>query len=407
MRAGISALGKKPNVYRWIVANQSESPAFERLIERLSKTLGPCLVLTGMPHSGGSETMRLLRAPAYDRRGFGRRALSWAKFSIYALARLSCVTGRPFLLAVTNPPSMPLVALLLRVLRGIPYGLLVWDIYPDHIVTMGWLSAGNPLVSAWRVVNRASLRRADVVMTLSDRMALRLLDQAADPRLARRLKVTPMWEDTEAVKPLPKERNPFAIRHGQADRITVLYSGNMGATHGLTPVVEAAERLQRDERVSFLLIGDGLGRPELEREVEARRLKNVLLLDPQDYETLPLSLATGDIALVVQVPGTEHISLPSKTYSSLAAGGAIVALTSKDSDLAALIRKYDVGVVCPWDDAGRLAAAVRALADNPRELARLKANARRAAVEEFSSDAAFSRFRAALEPLVREPAAPR
>jgi colanic acid biosynthesis glycosyl transferase WcaI len=400
-------MSAKPERFRWIVANQSESPAFERLVERLSRTLGPCLLITGMPHSEGTGTMRLQRAPAYDRRGFGRRALSWSRFSLYALGRLLFARGRPFLLAVTNPPMMPLVACLLRVLRGMPYGLLVWDIYPDHIVTMGWLGAGNPLVSAWRVANRAALRRADVVMTLSDRMTRRLLDQAADPRLARRLKVTPMWEDADAVKPFPKERNPFAIRHGQADKITVLYSGNMGATHGLTPVVEAAERLQFDERVSFLLIGDGLGRPELEREVEARSMKNLLLLGPQDYATLPLSLATGDIALVAQVPGTEHLSLPSKTYSSLAAGSAIVALTSEDSDLAVLIRKYDVGVVCPWDDAGRLAAAVRGLADNPPELARLKANARRAAVEEFSSDAAFSRFRAALEPLVRGPAARR
>ncbi|OGD18255.1 MAG: hypothetical protein A2W03_14025 [Candidatus Aminicenantes bacterium RBG_16_63_16] len=399
-----SGLSQTPRTCRWVVANQSESPAFERMIARLSRTLGSCLLITGMPHSGGTDSLRLIRAPAYDRRGVGRRALSWAKFSVFALARLWRLRGRPFLLAVTNPPSMPLIALLLKVLRGLPYGLLVWDIYPDHVVKMGWLRAGNPIVKAWRALSRAALRRADVVMTLSDRMAGLLLDEAGRSRLERRLTVTPMWEETDVVRPVAKTRNKFAARHGQVDKITVLYSGNMGATHGLSPLVEAADRLRQDKRLAFLLIGDGLGRPELERQVEARRLKNVLILDPQNYETLPLSLATGDIALVVQVPGTEHLSLPSKTYSSLAAGSAIIALTSGDSDLAALVGKYDVGAVCPWGDAGRLTDVILGLADRPQDLARFRANARRAAVEEFGADQAGSRFRSALEPFVRGPA---
>jgi colanic acid biosynthesis glycosyl transferase WcaI len=397
-------LNTSTSTYRWIVANQSESPAFERMMDRLSKVLGPGLLLTGMPHSAGTGTLQLMRAPAYDRRGLGPRARSWAKFSVFTLARLCRVRGRPFLLAVTNPPSMPVIALLLHSLRGLPYGLLVWDIYPDHIVKMGWLRAGNPLVKAWRAMSRAALRRAAVVMTLSDRMAESLADQVRPARLEPRLRVTPMWEEIDVVGPVPKARNDFAVRHGQAGKITVLYSGNMGASHGLMPAVEAADRLQHDNRIAFLLIGDGLGRPGLERYVADRRLKNVLILDPQDYETLPFSLATGDIALVVQAPGTEHLSLPSKTYSSLAAGSAVVALTSEDSELAALVRTYDAGAVCPWDDAGRLADIIRGLADRPRELARFRTNARAAAVEEFSADKACSRFLSALEPLFRSPA---
>ena len=388
-----------PSPYRWAVVNQSESPAFERMIERLSKVLGPCLLLTGMPHSSGSDSLRLVRGPAYDRRGLRRRALSWAKFSAVAFARLLRAPRGTFLLAVTNPPSMPALAWLLRKTRGLRYGLLVWDIYPDHVVRRGWLRAGNPLVRAWRTLSRSALRRAEVIMTLSERMAERLIAEARTDHLGRRFRLTPMWEETEIIKPLPKDGNAFAVKYGQVGRITVMYSGNMGASHGLGPVVEAAERLQNDERIAFLFIGDGLGRPGLEREVAVRRLDNVLILDSQDYDTLPLSLATGDIALVIQIPGTEHLSLPSKAISSMAAGSALLALTSEGSDLAALVRKYEMGAVCPWNDAGSLAGSILRLADRPGELARLKANARRAAVENFSADRAFSRFLQALEPL--------
>ena len=72
--------------------------------------------------------------------------------------------------------------------------------------------------------------------------------------------------------------------------------------------------------------------------------------------------------------------------------------------MAALVGKYDVGAVWPWGDAGRLTDVILGLADRPQDLARFRANARRAAVEEFGADQAGSRFRSALEPFVRGPA---
>ena len=71
--------------------------------------------------------------------------------------------------------------------------------------------------------------------------------------------VVPTWVDAEQIKPLPKEQNWFAVQHGQMGKLTVLYSGNLGLSHGLDTVVAAARELGSRPDVHFMIIGQ---RPE-------------------------------------------------------------------------------------------------------------------------------------------------
>jgi len=144
-----------------------------------------------------------------------------------------------------------------------------------------------------------------------------------------------------------------------------------------------------------------MGRAELERGIQRHGLENMRLLDYQPWARLPYSLTTGDIAVVSQAPGTEDYSFPSKVYSALAAGSAILAITGTDSDLGQLILDREIGVVVPPTEPGAIASALQSLLDAPDRLARLRANARRVAVEEFSATVVQQQFRAALLPLIR------
>ena len=61
----------------WTVLNQSHSPSFTRMLGRLSGTLGPCRLLTGMAHEGAVEGVWRSRGPGYSRTSLGRRLISW------------------------------------------------------------------------------------------------------------------------------------------------------------------------------------------------------------------------------------------------------------------------------------------------------------------------------------------
>ena len=122
----------------------------------------------------------------------------------------------------------------------------------------------------------------------------------------------------------------------------------------------------------------------------------------QAWADVPLSLATGDISVVMQEPGSEHLSFPSKTYNHMAAGSAIVAYTAGHSDLAEFVRDNGIGIVVkPLGSAG-LAAAIRWLAEDASQLDLFRRRAREVAESSYSIPAVAERFRDVLKACVPE-----
>lgn len=101
-----------------------------------------------------------------------------------------------------------------------------------------------------------------------------------------------------------------------------------------------------------------------------------MLLPYQEKETLPYSLASADIGVVTLSQGAENISVPSKTYYMLAAGTAILALASSNSELGLLIDKYSCGKVFEHPKPEAIANYILHLMKNKEELIILKENSR-------------------------------
>jgi colanic acid biosynthesis glycosyl transferase WcaI len=76
----------------------------------------------------------------------------------------------------------------------------------------------------------------------------------------------------------------------------------------------------------------------------------------------------ADLALVTLVPGAERIMMPSKTYSALVAGQAILAVAAPDSDLAALVKRHDCGWIVPPGEVTALRTVLEAIVRNPQEV---------------------------------------
>lgn len=367
-----------------LVLNQSQSPAFQRMIEDASAPSTVCF-LTGTPFPPSRDGARVEQGPPYDRTSLLRRGASWAAYSAWATAR-AALLNRPFILAVTNPPVMPHLAWTLSRLRGVRYGVLIWDIYPHHLVQMGWLREGSAGVRAWHAANRAVFKSAEFIVTLGEEMASTLQRELEGASRPSKLHVIPNWADTETLLPIPRADNPWATKLGVGDELVVLYSGNLGATHGLAGLLDAAQQLQSDARFRFIIIGDGLGRPAVQHKLQTAALKNVTLLDPVPWSEVRFTLALADVAVVSQAPGTEHLSVPSKTYSSLAVGSAILALTSSDTDLANLVTSHSVGSVTVGNDVESIVAALLGWVTDRETLSGTQRRARELALAEFSAE---------------------
>lgn len=378
---------------RLLILNQMAGPMTWELAEDLGNVLGGVALLTGHPDTLQKEhpQVHVGTAVPYERGSLPRRARSWVHYWLQALRWVWQQPAETPLLLYTNPPLLAWLGWLVHALRGTPYAVMVHDIYPDVLVQVAGVPADSLLVRAWRGMNRRAYERAALVITLGENMAATLARQfdARRPAYGSTLVAYP-WVDTAAIKPLRKQENWFAQEQEQVDRVTVLYSGNMGLGHDLETMLAAARALEEETRIDFVFIGDG-PKKVLVEEAVANGRANVRLLDWQPEEVFPYSLAMGDIALVSLDEGMEGLAIPSKAIYAMAAGSALVALVREGSELGTWTAQFGLGRVVEPGDTNGLVAALHDLAHNSTRSA-AGANSRRAAEEAFSRSAVSRRI---------------
>lgn len=321
------------------------------------------------------QAVRIHRRCAYRRLNTLQRLWTWSRFTFVTFVEL-LFKRKPFeVFAITNPPFNLFTVLFLKKIRGIPYHLLVFDVYPDAAVHFSSLRNDSLLVRLWSYLTRMSVKHANSVFTISERMCV-ALSKYATPDIP--IHIIHNWADNHLICPISADSNSFTKQLGISDKRIVLYSGNFGKTHDIGTIVEAAKLLASHPQIHFLLIGEGEQKARIEELVATYNLRNVTLLPFTDSSVFPYSIASGEIAIVTLDSAAQSVSTPSKTYNSMAAGSAILALATDESELADLIKKHDMGIVVPPGEAANLAETIRQLFDDSPRLAELKSNARAA-----------------------------
>src|ERR1019366_5348905 len=140
---------------------------------------------------------------------------------------------------------------------------------------------------------------------------------------ADKLAIVPNWADPSAIRPA-EGTNGLRQEGGVGDRFVVMYSGNLGLSQNLEPVLEVAREL-RDQPVLFVLIGEGAAKAELVKQAAAMGLDNVRFLPYQPKEKLGESLTAADVHLIPLRRGLAGYIVPSKLYGILAAGRPYIA----------------------------------------------------------------------------------
>jgi colanic acid biosynthesis glycosyl transferase WcaI len=287
----------------------------------------------------------------------------------------------------------------------VPFVFNIQDVFPDVAVELGAIT--NPAViraASW--LERWTYRRADAVTVLSDdlrdNLVAKIEGTVADP--LDRVRVIPNFVDTAAIRPADPEAGSYRREHGLAGRQVVMYAGNVGFSQSLDLLLAAARALADRPDVTFVVNGGGSARPDLERG--AAGLPNVRFVDFQPKERLPEVLAAADVHVVPLRRGLARSSVPSKTYSILAAGRPVVASVDEGTEVARVVERAGAGLAVPPDDPAAFTAAVTKLLDGPDQ-ARAMGAAGRAFVERWVSPAAVAeRYEALFEELRRRRSAP-
>jgi glycosyltransferase involved in cell wall biosynthesis len=364
----------------------SQTRLFE-LSTRLIKMGFEVTVLTGMPNYptgrifdnyrwrirmteeiDGLKIIRTCLYPSKSRK-FLPRLFSYISFALSSVLLGVWDLGTQDLVLVDSPPPflVPSAIVISRIAKAKPV-MMVADIWPDIIIRMGHASEQSISVKAMLWLEKFCYNHTYAV-AFSNPAACEQIRQRF-PHL-KNITVISNGVDTNTFRPelrSEEARRKFNIK---PDDFLVAYCGLHGLAQGLEVVLAAAEKLQDDSRIKFVMIGDGPTKEDLVRKANEMKLTNLTFYPHRPKSEMPEIMASSDASLVTlsgRFPGT----MPSKVYEALASGA--VPIVAKGCEAEPLVNQYNAGRCYEPGDAGELAAAICELANNRDLLRQVRAN---------------------------------
>jgi len=294
---------------------------------------------------------------------------------------------RPDIFVVVSPPLLLGVAgWLVGGLKRAPFVFHVQDMQPDAAVGLGMLKR-NWFTRALYGLEAFAYRHAARVSGITQGM-LKSFRSKEVPE--QKLVYFPNAIDlkTDAA---PPQRGTFRKRHGFAeDEFLAVYAGNLGVKQGLEVLLETAALL-REQRIRFLICGDGAQREALAARAAEMQLPNFSMLPLQadgDYRAL---LVDADVCFITQQAGAGNSFFPSKLLGLLAESKPVVTVAAPECELALSLQEGNFGVNVAPGQPRELAVLLEALAKDQQRLADYGAAGRRY-VEQFEKTRVFESF---------------
>jgi glycosyltransferase involved in cell wall biosynthesis len=331
------------------------------------------------------EGVKIIRTrnTQYDKNSPKGKIFNSASFLLHAaVLSLKLDTEGP-VLAVTNPPFLGIVGPILKRIRGRSFILIIHDLYPDIAVNMGYLKAGSPITALWKLANQWVFRKASFIVVLGRDMRSLLRSQLPGKE-GDKVVYIPNWADPAIISPIERGENPFIKSLGLENKFLVQYSGNMGLTHDMETIVEAAHELREDRAIQFVMIGGGGKLSKIEEMARVYKLNNMTFLPYQPRENLKNSLGASDVSLISLEEEASGFSVPSKLYGTMASGRPIIANVPGDSEVAMTLREFNCGIATRPKNVSEMVNAIRSLKSNESERKAMGERAYKAFLENFT-----------------------
>ena len=249
------------------------------------------------------------------------------------------------------------------------------DMFPDSLVTAGMTKKGSLIWKLGRKIEDITYRDSDLIVALSEDFRRIVLSRGVPEE---KVTVIRNWVDEQAVVDIPRADNTLFDTYGlDREKFYVCYSGNVGLSQNMDMLLDVAKSLIDRPDIGFVIVGDGAYKKQVEARVASEDLTNVTLLPFQPYEKIAEVFSLGDCGLIISKAGTGVSSVPSKTWSIMAAARPVLASFDKGGELDAIIAESGCGVCVPANDPAAFRTAVLNMADDRAARLAMGENGRR------------------------------
>lgn len=256
-----------------------------------------------------------------------------------------------------SPMTQALVGVWYAKRRGVPCCIYVQDLWPENVEAVMGIKNRQIIGGIDRMVNYI-YRNSDVILTTSPSFVQRIEERKTAWGADGESKVR-YWPQYAEEFYIPVEKKPLEDLP-EDDSFRIVFTGNIGYAQGLSILPAVAEKIKEEKiKCSFIIIGDGRYRSELEKELAKKGVEDMFrMLGRKAPEEIPQYLAHCDVAFVSFAENQLFsMTIPAKLQSYMACGVPVLAAATGETKR--IIEEAGCGWVVPMGDAGQLTEMIR------------------------------------------------
>lgn len=242
----------------------------------------------------------------------------------------------------STPPIQGAMAAKVKKKLKVPFVYCLQDIFPDSLVGTGLSKKGSLFWRIGRKIEDYTYRNADKIIVISEDFKRNIIAKGVPED---KIEVIYNWVDEKAVIPISKEKNSlFEEYHLDRNNFHVVYAGNLGNAQNLNIIIDVAKTLKTFHDLKFVIFGTGGQEEELNQIIKEGSIDNVYMFPLQPIERISEVYSLGDASVVSCKPGLGESAFPSKTWSIMSAGTAVLANFDNGTELQEVIENNKVGL---------------------------------------------------------------
>ena len=231
--------------------------------------------------------------------------------------------------------------------------LMLKDIFPQNAVDLGILSKTgwkSILYKVFRQKEKTLYGLSDYIGCMSDANVSYVLSNNAEIDKA---KVGVLANSVDIIDKSVDEDTRKAIREKYdipLDKLVFVYGGNLGKPQGIPFLLKCLKEQRLEEKIFFLIVGDGTEYPLVDDYIKNQKPENVKLikrLPKEDYDTM---VAACDVGMIFLDYRFTIPNFPSRILSYMQAKLPVLAVTDKSTDIGSTIVDGGFGWWCESND---------------------------------------------------------
>lgn len=234
----------------------------------------------------------------------------------------------------------------------VPHFAYIQDLWPENVETVTGIHSRLIIGPIDRMVDKI-YKKLDKIFVTSPSFVKAVVNRkhSVDPS---KVHYWPQYAE-EFYRPMEKQRIEGIP---DDDSFKVAFTGNIGTAQGLDILPKTA-KLLKEERVKFVIVGDGRYQAEFEKHIDECGVRDMFILIPRvPANQIPRILSACDAGFISfnKTPLWE-MTIPAKLQSYMACGKAIIA--SASGETRRIVEESKCGICCEIGSAKALSAGIK------------------------------------------------